>query len=197
MKEPKYSFDIDGCREMFQKLIHEIGLCHSTDDRPLLSYHLVNFAMTAYHLIEWVWSDLETLPSVKAKLGADIGLAPGEFSKEKFYSYVLNQCPGLRICQAIANGTKHVEYDGPYSGYVETAYVSGQPLVLLAGVPDGAAKLSEIQQPTGIPKVIVDGETSGDVRNEFEQVVQWWNDFIRRRGIDRFNGPSNTPGASS
>jgi len=196
MKEPKQSFDIDGCRTMYRKLEHEFGLCRS-NDREHLSGHLVNFAMTAYHLIEWVWEDLEHQPATKNKVAAALGIPTNQFTKNAFVVHVMHACPGMEVCQAIANGTKHVEYDGPRKVRQVETFVSSGPSHIEAGVTDAenvvliprATTPMEMTVFSGTPKVIVDGVKSGDVREIFDQVLQWWTDFIYGHNIDRFNGP--------
>jgi hypothetical protein len=186
MTEPKQSFDIDGCRAMLRKLEHELELCRSNDRRHL-SGHLINFAMTAYHLIAWTLADLEEQPATKAKVAAEVGVREDQLDYEAFCKYVVTTCPGMDVCQAIANGTKHVRYDGKRAAKVIETYVSAGPSFVPTSGPGAGEPIF-----TGTPKVTVGGEKSGDVRETFDQVLQWWVDFIiKDHNIDRFNLPQS------
>ena len=156
---------------MVRKLEYERALCQS-NDREYLSGHLVNFAMTAYHLIEWTWEDLNHHPATKTRMAEKLGSTPDQFSKSVLFEHVMQACPGMYICQAIANGTKHVQYDGTRSGKVVETFVSASP------------SLGSLTT-----KAIVDDVESGDVRVIFDQVLQWWIEFIYSHNIDRYNGP--------
>lgn len=95
----EHSFDIKSAYDFYEKLQAEHA---SLGDEPLSSRHAINFAMTAWHLVEWIWWDLlEGCPSRTRSLGID------SHSECAFRQYVRRECPAIVCMEDIANGSKH------------------------------------------------------------------------------------------
>ena len=74
--------------------------------------HTMNFALTAYHMIDWVWAALQRVPvDGKAEFERDswaavIGYEPK--ACEEVRSWAISLCPELEYCRKLANATKHL-----------------------------------------------------------------------------------------
>ena len=74
--------------------------------------HTMNFALTAYHMIDWVWAALQRVPvDGEAKFERDswaaaIGYEPK--TRDEVWSWAKSLCPELEYCRQLANATKHL-----------------------------------------------------------------------------------------
>lgn len=98
-KTARYSFEIKTPQDFLRKL-HEEHRDFQSD--PLSSRHAVNFAMTAWHLKDWVWAYYKTTIKTLESNIKDL---------DDFDAYLRSKCPELEIMQSIATGTKHVNVD--------------------------------------------------------------------------------------
>ncbi len=86
--------------------------------------HTMNFALTANHMIEWVWAVLQLDPvDDRAKFERDswvaaIGFKPKKIKQVKLWAK--SQCPELDYCRQLANATKHLSC-WPINGVTPTA----------------------------------------------------------------------------
>ncbi|MBN9288579.1 MAG: hypothetical protein BGO43_03295 [Gammaproteobacteria bacterium 39-13] len=103
--ESKYSFNLDS-KGMLEKLKMEYS---DFESDPSSSRHAVNFAITAHHMIDWVWH--ERIKNKKeyilndAQHANDVQHADDAF--KKFIKKILDSKSELKYCQDISNGTKH------------------------------------------------------------------------------------------
>ncbi|WP_373493608.1 hypothetical protein [Aquiflexum sp.] len=85
----KLTFEIQTHKDFYKKLIEEYK---DFLNQPLSSRHAINFSMTAYHLIEWIYhDDNETKPKTL-----------NDFRQE-----IKDKCPEMQIVHDIATGGKH------------------------------------------------------------------------------------------
>ena len=82
------------------KLERDIDRLLRSAERQDTIDHGLNSAMTAWHLVDWVWAEIESTPARLAELGVQ--------TKKTFTHHVLNACPELRYCQIIATSAKHL-----------------------------------------------------------------------------------------
>lgn len=67
----------------------------------------LNFAMSIWHLHDWLWADLTEDSSGVAYLSASLGVPITK--KEDFVRVIYKKCPAMRICRVIATAGKHVD----------------------------------------------------------------------------------------
>src|SRR5579875_1181810 len=97
-------FGLNSCRDMRDKLEREIERMAQATDRDAM-----NAAVTAWHLVEWIWDDTQHTPGLRERLAHEAGCAPiRQFGKEDFKAYARECCPDLAYCRIVANNTKHL-----------------------------------------------------------------------------------------
>lgn len=107
-KVPKHSFDYTGVYDFYMKLVAEY---ESLKADPLSSRHAINFAMTAWHLAEWVWAQ-----RLKDNRQEQQELYGRTFKDQKSYiAHITSVCPDLEVVQTICNGSKHFTTGGRVS----------------------------------------------------------------------------------
>ncbi len=104
---PKQSFGIRHAGTLFFKLATEVYQFKKSYSNAFArpSYLAINIAMTAWHLIEWTYADMNK--SQKELAGEIFDCQITE--KNDLVKAVLNDCPEMIICKTIANASKHVE----------------------------------------------------------------------------------------
>lgn len=121
MKQNKGFGKIETVQHYWSKLNWEYENLKSDPDN---TYHAFNFAITAYHLLEWV--------------------APKPIgSQNPDWTIIKNNVGYLKVCEQLANGAKHFEIDKKRhssvdslesDGYVEDGYVEDgyfeEPIVI-------------------------------------------------------------------
>ena len=86
-----YSFDLNDHHEYLKKLEAEFA---DLKGDPISSRHAMNFAMNAYHMLEWVW---EHEPQIDQKFS----------DNSKFRAAVYRKCPAMKVMRDLSNGSKH------------------------------------------------------------------------------------------
>ena len=88
---PDLSFNIRTTNDLFNKLLEEYKefLKNSTSSR-----HAINCALTAWHLIDWIYHNDHELSKKYSEL-------------KEFQQELKSLCPSLQIMHDIANGSKH------------------------------------------------------------------------------------------
>ena len=163
-------FGIESCQDLWDKLEREFERLKKTDARFEAIDHALNFAVTAWHLREWVWADMKGMHDLKARLAKEIECQPADFKYLKFEEYVLQECPDLRHCRKIALAVKHVRVE----------YERGDTDVstLVSTTPD-----APLFESTGrimlrsVAKIVVDDERF-PVVEVFDRVVDFWERLI-------------------
>ncbi|SPR97620.1 phage integrase central domain-containing protein [Cupriavidus taiwanensis] len=69
----------------------------------------LNFAMSAWHLHDWLWADLSEDSNGVDDLSA--ALDGGIKTKADFIRAIYRRCPAVRVCRVIATAGKHVKVD--------------------------------------------------------------------------------------
>jgi hypothetical protein len=82
------SFDIKNASDFFKKLLEDH---EEFKKEPLSSRLAINCAMTAWHIIDWIYWEYHSSDS----------------SLSKFQIKMKNECPSLQIMHDITNGAKH------------------------------------------------------------------------------------------
>jgi hypothetical protein len=151
-------FNIKNCRDLYLKLVAEY---EDLLKDPISARVAINFALTAYHMAEWIWGEwLENDTVARDKLG--IG------AKEELKGWVCRQNLLLADMRSIANGSKHFKKDrfgktAVGNDYVEPGYVE----------PDYFESTCLLIDTGRGPKPVWT-----DLRSVAEQVVAFWRDFL-------------------
>ena len=91
------SFGLQTANDLLKKLEREYDrFCSSPHEDK--SDHAFNFAITAWHMVDWVWH--ESMDKSGAAFGCE--------KFDHFHSKVRSECGALQICYEIATGSKHV-----------------------------------------------------------------------------------------
>jgi hypothetical protein len=153
------SFGLRDSRDILEKLTWELQnlFLRRRYDIKVCQYHAFNCAVTAWHLTDWLWQDIDSSPELKAKLEREIGPLKND---QAFQKYVSEECNALRLCQQIANGSKHCRL------------TRGKP------DPNVAAEISDVGDP-----IIVDGKNRYSASVVFHDARIWLAKFIRDRRI--------------
>lgn len=149
------SFDIQTAHEFLAKLHDERD---AVEANLTSARHAINAAMTAYHLIEWVWGlHVKPAPSLQSTLSVT--------SSKEFREYCLRQCPELETMQCVCEGSKHLGTSGKN---VKSTQLKG-------GAFDSSFDKSFDISRLQLDKT--DGSTSY-FDNELEAVVTFWDSFF-------------------
>ncbi len=114
MIEKKYTSVLgwDSPFDIACKLEHEIERMQRAETLRDFIEHTMNFALTAYHMIDWVWAALQRNPvDGKAKFERDKWIAVIGYKPKKcaeVWSWAMSRCPELEYCRQLANATKHL-----------------------------------------------------------------------------------------
>jgi hypothetical protein len=156
----KLAFVLRGCGDLLEKLRYETGGLSATERHDVMgrAYTVFNCAVTAWHMTDWVWAELDPKQREEAQRLAGTDYKIKETDPRPLQAYARNVCEALKLCELIANGSKH--------------YVLRSPDALVStGMTDGEGK------DYGNPIVTVDGNERlvGDV---LWQAVYWWETFL-------------------
>src|SRR6516162_118286 len=103
-RTPPKTLAINSSRDMLEKLRHEIDRLAGSIIRQDIVDHGLNAAMTAWHLTDWAWREIEgstRRPTLTARAGAPIR------ELKQFQELVKRNCAELAYCEGIAISTKH------------------------------------------------------------------------------------------
>src|SRR6266566_1998278 len=111
-REPQVStpktFAIDSSRDMREKLKREIERLAGSIIRQEVVDHGLNAAMTAWHLTDWTWREIQdSIPRLRS-LTARAGTSIREL--KQFQEFVKRNCTELAYCEGIAVSTKHFAF---------------------------------------------------------------------------------------
>lgn len=125
---PPQTFGLDNCRDLCEKLNREFQRLETARNHEKITDHAINFAITAWHLIDWMW----VIYQRDDEYFAFTGTAKKDSEKWKnladFRKYITDREPRLRHCGLVANTAKHLELDEsrwPEQGEISTP-VSGK-----------------------------------------------------------------------
>jgi len=168
-------------RDMLEKLRREIDRLAASIIRQEIVDHGLNAAMTAWHLTDWAWREIQgstLLPTLTARAGAPIR------DLKQFQELVKRNCAELAYCEGIAISTKHLAFSKlpVFSTKVTERFKIGQVPISKDGVatphqfsPIGkhityTAQAAELW--------ITDGRSLTPAAEVLENAYQWWREFI-------------------
>lgn len=103
-----YSFGITSVRGMLTKLYREFDRCQNAKSREDLADSCINFAITSWHIFDWIWAAIARSPELKKEVAAICSVNERSLSRDDIIKYVIRSCPEIEWCQGICNGSKHV-----------------------------------------------------------------------------------------
>jgi hypothetical protein len=105
---PPKTFAINSSRDMLEKLKREIERLAGSIIRQEVVDHGLNAAMTAWHLTDWTWREIQgSIPQFRS-LTARAGTPIKEL--KQFQEFVKRNCAELAYCEGIAVSTKHFAF---------------------------------------------------------------------------------------
>src|SRR6266568_1665922 len=105
---PPKPFAINSSRDVLEKLKREIERLAGSIIRQEVIDHGLNAAMTAWHLTDWTWREIQgSIPRLRS-LTARAGTSIKEL--KQFQEFVKRNCAELAYCERIAVSTKHFAF---------------------------------------------------------------------------------------
>jgi len=179
---PPKALAIDSSRDMLEKLKREIERLSGSIIRQEVVDHGLNAAMTAWHLTDWTWREIQDstprLRSLRARAGRPIR------ELKQFQEFVKRNCTELACCEGIAVSTRHFAFSKlpMFSTKVTERFkISPDPIG-----KDGRATLHRFS-PTGesigytaqaSELWITDGRSLTLTAETLENAFRWWSRFI-------------------
>jgi hypothetical protein len=171
------TFAFESCKDMLTKLAWEAENLdrHIKAGRGVAeaTYWATNAAITAWHIVDWVWADLnsEQRSALGGKLGITLGGNDGKKQLEEFVCRNQN----LNICRAIALTAKHSILAAKSAARFEAieAEVTLVPTIVTSGISH--------QNPFELI-VKVEGQLDTIV-NVLWRASSYWEEFVRSNGI--------------
>ena len=178
--QPK-TLAMQSSRDMLEKLKREIDRLAGSIIRQEIVDHGLNAAMTAWHLTDWAWREIQgstRLPTLTASAWAPIR------DLKQFQELVKRNCAELAYCEGIAISTKHFAFSKlpVFSTKVTERFKIGQVPIS----KDGVATLHQFS-PIGenitytaqaAELWITDGRSLTPAAEVLENAYQWWRKFI-------------------
>jgi hypothetical protein len=184
---PPKTFAINSSRDMLEKLKREIERLAGSIIRQEVVDNGLNAAMTAWHLTDWTWREIEGSIPRRRTLTARAGTTIKEL--KEFQEFVKRDCTELAYCEDIVVSTRHFAFSKlpVFSTKVAERFKIGP-------VPigkDGGATQRQCS-PTGesisytaqaSELWITDGRSLTSAAEILENAFRWWRKFIDEMSI--------------
>lgn len=163
------TFALENCRDLLSKLDREID--RFTD--PVTSFTecldlSFNIVVTAWHLCDWVFSDMTRAQRDALKIKDLVALQ----------NFVSDDCRYLHLCRQAATASKHWRVDRRPDDGVSVIVQAG---VITAANPPAQSHDGWYIYFTDGPKII-------GAESVFELVISYWTQFIYQNDIARSDG---------
>src|SRR6516225_361432 len=178
--QPK-TLAMQSSRDMLEKLKREIDRLAGSIIRQEIVDHGLNAAMTAWHLTDWVWKEIQgstRRPTLTARAGAPIR------ELKQFQELVKRNCAELAYCEDIAISTKHFAFSKlPVFSTKVTERFKINPAPISK---DGGATRHQFPPPGETATYtaqaaelwITDGRSLTPATEVLEHAFQWWRKFF-------------------
>jgi len=181
---PPQTFGFENSRDLCEKLKREYQRLEEARDREHIADHAINFAITAWHLNEWIWKLFERNDEYFSFTGTAKKDCKNWTKMPDFRDYICGREQRVRYCGLIASSAKHLELFEkvwPEQNEISTP-VSGKN-VNSPGNPITLRKIisGEVEW---IPKIVV-GDDRLDARAVFKAVLTIWTDFVYHETCER------------
>ena len=179
---------------MLAKLERELErLAGATFDPQAVVDHSINCGLTAWHMVDWVWQlhfrdnlrDQQSL-AAQVNIASPTSAKGGSFAPKEFKKALFHLCDGIKICEDIAIGAKHVypELTAPKAVQARVSARTPQPFNLdvseLGGGDVLAADDGSLPAKTQyLPKIEMANGTTLGVIQLLDGVVLFWRQFLK------------------
>lgn len=168
--------------DMVCKLESELErIDHAKTLRELVE-HTMNFALTAYHITEWVWELLQRSPADESeRLERDswigeIGHKPQ--TKQELRRWAHERCPELKYCRQLANATKHLSCDLKHGVSAAEFEVAATDVWERRTAGSPFTSILDQHRAENWRLMLVDGDQRLDLINVFrERVFEFWSEL--------------------
>jgi hypothetical protein len=178
---------MDSSRDMLEKLRREIERLAGSIIRQEVVDHALNAAMTAWHLTDCTWREIQGSIPRRRTLTARAGTPIKEL--KEFQKFVKRDCTEMAYCEGIAVSTRHFAFSKfpVFSTKVAERFKIG-PVPISK---DGVATLHQFS-PIGenitytaqaAELWITDGRSLTPAAEILENAYQWWRKFIDEMSI--------------
>jgi hypothetical protein len=105
----RLAFALRGCRDLLEKLRDETGSLTTVERHDVTgrAYIAFNCAVTAWHMTDWVWAELDQSQREKIQKLAGTNCALVETNPRPLQTYARGNSDALKLCELVANGSKH------------------------------------------------------------------------------------------
>lgn len=163
----KLHWELRNLKEKLQSLEDELfGHLHA-------SYMAFNFSVTAWHLCDWVWHSLSK--GDQKLVMAELDPTSTKIDIGSFRAAIARSCRELRICQQIANGSKHMKY--------ERADNSVRAATKWRPVPSMSSKASNDSARYRIELLVWDNGREREALEVFETAIHFWERLLAEGGF--------------
>jgi len=180
-RTPPKTLAMNSSRDMLEKLRREIDRLAGSIIRQEIVDHGLNAAMTAWHLTDWVWREIQNStrrPTLTAKARAPIR------ELKQFQELVKRNCAELAYCEDIAISTKHFTFSKlpVFSTKVTERFkINPDPIGKDGGVtrhqfPPPGETVTYTAQAAEL--WITDGRSLTPATEVLEHAFQWWRKFF-------------------
>ena len=168
-----YSFALRSPADLLEKLKRELERLQQ--DETYQSDHAFNFAVTAWHMTDWVHKDARQRDPTN----------PNPFGYKRignFQQFVRGDCRALGICDELANGSKHFEK------HFESAPENKKTVLktdasIVGGASLGVFKL-DVDRLAGTVLIIrLTGDESVRAEEVFAEAIAYWTEFFDKHGL--------------
>lgn len=172
MGKAPYGYKLHSPKSLLGKMDRELARVQK--DKKWQSDHAFNFAVTAWHMTDWLWHYAEeTNPGQREYFGRT--------NKKRFQNFVRGESKALDICMDLANGAKHFHV----SRQTKVALSADVSAKEIQGGSLGSFVL-DVDQLGGTIQVLkirlADG-TSVLPKDIFKEALEFWYAFCRQHGI--------------
>ena len=193
-RQAALAFGIETPRGMLRKLERELKrLSRATFEPQDVVDHSINCAMTAWHIVEWVWQlhfrrNQDALDALARAAGLQTPNGGGRYPPQWMADWICQCSPEIATCREIAIGSKHVILDPPPVRVADTD-VSARPtqeFTLGTSVLGGGDVFDGRDLPPTqyLPKVRGNDGTTHNAIQVFDAAVLFWRQFFDDYGIN-------------
>lgn len=169
---------------MLAKLERELERIKQTDDRDDLVDHSFNFAVTAWHLADWLWIELQDKPHLKVRIAAAASMPPAGFTLTDFKAFICGQNGSTAIdhCRVIATSSKHAGVSVVRQALLAPRVMPTQPREF---------RITRGWQADGTPIVHIRARWAPEIKigseimsaiSVFEEALCFWKSFVACHG---------------
>ena len=164
-----YTYELRKPKDLLGKLereLHRLG-----KGKIWASDHAYNFAVTAWHMTDWVWQHERTKSPGNTR-------SFGFSSVATFQNFITRDCRDLDICSDLANGSKHFEVERRDRAVIDTDVSLGPSFVLDVSRLD----IDALGGPPILKVRLADG-SSKRAEDVFKGAVSYWFRFFREHEL--------------